>query len=127
MKLFYQLNELEQNNALNHFSGLVITDLIEDGVKLDPMNDDEILLKEKLENAVDYIKQLSSIDEKTNYLLNDADISKAIYDIALDVAKSAYYHESEESIVFIDDISEPNDEDLELPDIAKSKKISDLN
>ena len=53
MKLFWQLTERDQNNALHHCADMVITDMIEEGVQLDPLTDEEERLKERLVEAVE--------------------------------------------------------------------------
>ena len=129
MKLFYQLGEEMQNNALHHCVDIVIDDMIEEGVKLDPITDEEVALKEKLENAVDHIQQFQTKEEKTNYLLGDAIVSKAIYEIALEMAKSTFFHEPEELIIFTSELSDKVKEENLLPEVntRKSKKVSPLN
>jgi hypothetical protein len=129
MKLFYQLSEEQQNNALHHCVDVVIDDMIEEGVKLDPITEEEERLKEKLEEAVDHMKQYTSKEEKTNYLLGDAIVSKAIYEIALEMAKSSFYHEPEELIIFTSELSDKVKEENLLPEVntKKSKKVSPLN
>ena len=132
MKLFYQLQELEQNEALHHCVHMVLDDLIEDGVDIEPVSDEDFLLKEKLEAAVKHISTLTTREEKEDYLMSDSFLSKAIYDIALEMAKGGFYHESDELIMLIDDLqhNHKDDEDL-MEDISlinvKSKKTSQLN
>ena len=84
-------------------------------------------LKIKLENAINHIKQFSTRDEKVNYLLGDHDISKAIYDIALEMAKSGFYHDEEELVIFPAAIKTETVEENLLPEAPKPKKVSPLN
>jgi hypothetical protein len=132
MKLFYQLQELEQNEALHYCLHIVLDDLIEEGVDIEPVSDEDFLLKEKLDAAVKHINTLTTHEEKEDYLMSDAFLSKAIYDIALEMAKGAFYHEEDELTLMIDDLHHDhhNDEDL-AEDInlinVKSKKTSQLN
>jgi hypothetical protein len=131
MKLFYQLQELEQNEALHHCLHMVLDDLIEDGVDIEPVSDEDFILKEKLEAAVKHVNTLTTHEEKEDYLMSDSFLSKAIYDIALEMAKGGFYHEHDELILLIDDLHpDHKDEDL-MDDIAlinvKNKKTSQLN
>lgn len=129
MKLFYQLSEKVQNEVLHHCANIVMQDMIEDGVKLDPISEEEITLKEKLEDAIDHIKQFNTKEEKTNYLLGDATVSRAIYDIALEMAKSGFYHDEEELVIFPSSLKSEEMEENLLPETTtkKSKKVSPLN
>lgn len=124
MRLFYQLNEQDQNNALHYCADIVVEDLIEDGVKIDPITKEDEDLKEKLDAAVEHAKLLESREEKINYLMSDAVVSKAIYEIALEMAKSAFYHDDEELIIFPNALKKVEQEinDIAEPLPKKSKK-----
>lgn len=105
-------------------------DMIDDGVKLEPLNDEEVSLKEKLENAIRHIKTLSTREEKTNYLLGDAIVSRAIYDIALEMAKGAFFHDEEELVIYPSTLKQEDiEEENLLPEssLKKTKKVSHLN
>jgi len=129
MKLFYQLSEKVQNEVLHHCANIVMQDMMDDGIKLDPISEDEITLKEKLEDAIDHIKQFDTKEEKTNYLLGDATVSRAIYDIALEMAKSGFYHDEEELVIFPSSLKSEEMEENLLPETTtkKPKKVSPLN
>jgi hypothetical protein len=138
MKLFYQLTEKEQNEVLHHCANMVIQDMIEDGIKLEPVTEEEFGLKDKLENAIKYIKQFSTKEEKTNYLMENETVSKAIYDIALEMAKSAFYHDDEELVIYPNSLkfNSEGEEENQIPksedmipavNTKKSKKTSVLN
>lgn len=127
MKLFWQLTEQDQNNVLHHCADLVISDMITDGVHLDPITEEEFQLKEKIEKAVEDIKQFSTKEEKTNFLLSDAVVSKAIYDIALEMAKSAFYHDDDELVIYPSSIKKEEPENLLPETTSKPKKVSPLN
>lgn len=128
MRLFFQLSEPEQNEVLHHCADIVIQDMIVEGVHLDPITEEELDLKEKLEDAVKHIQDYPTKEEKINYLLGDSTVSKAIYDIALEMAKSAFYHEEEELVIFPSTLKQPHEEpELLLPEAPKPKKISPLN
>jgi hypothetical protein len=124
MKLFNQLNEDEQHEALHHCADIVIEDLINDGIKLEPLTDEDEELKEKFEETLDRIKDLP-MQDKIDNLLGDPILSQAIYDIALELAKGTYYMETGELILYVDDLS-PDEEEKLLPE-ANIKKVSPLN
>jgi len=129
MKLFYQLDEKTQNEVLHHCANIVMQDMIDDGVKLEPLSDEEASLKEKLEAAIRHIKTLSTKEDKTNYLLGDAVVSRAIYDIALEMAKSGFFHDEEELVIYPSTLKQEDFEENLLPEssLKKTKKVSPLN
>ena len=129
MKLFYQLSEKEQNDVLHHCANLVLQDMLEGGLRLDPITEEEQLLKNRIEDAINHIKDLPTKEEKTNYLLGDSTVSKAIYEMALEMAKSAFYHEEDEMVIFPSALKQEEVEDNLLPPVntKKSKKVSSLN
>jgi len=118
MRLFYQLSESDKNNALHYCADIVVEDLISDGVKLEPVTNEDIALKEKLDNAIEHIKLLSTNDEKISYLMSDIEVSKTIYEIALEMAKSAFYHDDEEMIIY------PNS--LKSKELEESEDTTDI-
>jgi hypothetical protein len=125
MRLFYQLTEQDQNNALHYCADIVVEDLIEDGVKLEPITKEDIDLKEKLDAAVQHIGMLSTREEKAEYLMSDAAVSKAIYEIALEMAKSAFYHDDEELVIYPNALKKVEQEaaDIAEPLPKKPKKV----
>lgn len=134
MRLFYQLAETEQNDVVHHCCHMVIQDMIDDGIRLEPVSEEEQDLKNKLEDAMVQIKQFATDEEKADYLFSDPVVSKAIYDIALEMAKSAFYHEDEELVIFPATLSNDNAEDVEdidgeklLPPAPNMKKNNTLN
>lgn len=130
MKLFYQLTHAEQNEALNHCADIVIQDMIEDGVFLDPLTSEEAELKEHIDKALKHTTLLELNEDKEDYLMSDPIVSKAIYDIALEMAKSAFYHDDEEMVIFSSSLTgkpehEPEREKLLMQ--PNTKKASSLN
>lgn len=140
MKLFFQLTEDQQNDMIHRCVHLVIDDMMEDNIQLEPITTDDLELKTKMESAVAHVKTLATEDEKMEYLLHDnEDVAKAIYDIAIEMAKGSFYHEENETVFYIDEHDEDfiDDEDVImdgevsednlLPESSKTKKISHLN
>lgn len=115
MRLFYSLPEDLQHEALHYCSDIVLNDMINEGVKLDPTTPEEHELKAKLDAAIIHINTLATKEEKINYLLGNETISKAIYDIALEMAKSSFYADSNEMVVWVDALMD-NDDDEDIED-----------
>jgi hypothetical protein len=129
MRLFYQLNQEEQHDVLHHCADIVIQDILTDGVHLDPITEEEIKLKEYIDDAVKHTQMLESKDEKAEYLMSDALISKTIYDIALEMAKGAFYHDEEEIVIFPASLHNEDEELMpeKLLESQTKKKVSSLN
>ena len=129
MKLFYQLTQTDQDNALHHCADIVLDDLIEEGVKLEPITEDDSNLKERLEAAVQHIKTLPTREEKENYFMNDSFLSKSIYEIALEMAKSAFYHSGDELVIYPDALVKVKEEVEEeyIAPLPTPKKDHSLN
>jgi hypothetical protein len=125
MRLFYQLTEQDQNSALHYCADIVVEDLIEDGVKLEPITKEDVTLKEKLDIAVAHMKMLSTYEEKASYLMSDTELSKAIYEIALEMAKSTFYHDDEELVIYLNTLKKVdiNEADITDPLPKKPKKV----
>jgi hypothetical protein len=136
MRLFNQLSEKEQSNVIEYCADIVIDDILENGVVVDVVSDKEIALKEKLDHALQFADTLESKEQKVSYLLEDIDISTAIFDMAIDMAKTAFYHDSEELVIFPDQLNEDEHSDTDNNDKhpdemlalgIKNKKYSQLN
>lgn len=124
MRLFYQLTEQEQQDVVHHCASIVMDDMIQDGIQLEPVTQEDFQLRDRLEAAVNHLKDLVSKEEKIDYLMSDAFVSKAIYDIGLEMAKGAFYHDDEEMVIYPSSL---RSEEKALPEISdtfiKQKKI----
>jgi hypothetical protein len=138
MRLFNQLSEQEQSNVIEYCADLVIEDILENGVIIDTVSDKEIALKEKMETALEFASSLEDKEQQISYLLGDIDISTAIFDMAIDMAKTAYFHDCEELVIFPAHLEDGDDEEELGPkeqqsedDVLaagiKNKKYSQLN
>jgi hypothetical protein len=136
MRLFFQLSEQEQSNVIEYCADMVVDDILENGVVVDVVSDKEIALKEKLDHALQVAETLELKEQKVSFLLEDIDISTAIFDMAIDMAKTAFYHDSEELVIFPDQLNDDkhtaiDSEEQSSDDILalgiKNKKYSQLN
>lgn len=123
MRLFFQLNEDEQNYALKHCTNIIVEDIIDGGIVFEPMTDEEASIKQKIDDAVKHIAKFDVVEDKVNYLLNDDVIARTIYDLSLEMAKSAFYHEQNELVIYTD-LKDAEEEPVEQ---KETKKYSDLN
>lgn len=138
MRLFNQLDEDERADVIDYCVHMVLHDVIDDEVEITADDDEGKALKEKFDAAIKHIETLPEIGDKMDYLMESEDISKAIFEFAIEMAKSAYYHDGDEIVIFpgelgADDEDEHDvdgDEDdlAEIPtDLQKPKKSNNLN
>jgi hypothetical protein len=114
MKLYVSLSEEEQSAAVQYCADIVITDLLETGVKLDPVNTDEEALRDKLEIAVEKMKDFETKQEKVDFLMADPDVSTVILQIAEEMARNIYYSDIGELVISVDELSDG--EEIETAD-----------
>lgn len=126
MRLFYQLDPEEQDNIIDHCVSIVLEDIIDNGLTLHPSNDEEISLKEKLDDAKEQIATMITNDEKMDHLMSDGDIADAVFEIATEMAKNAFYHEQDEMVFFPDAIAHEHEEE-EPKLLSSSVNKKDLN
>ena len=124
MKLFAQLTETDQNNVIHHCADIVIQDMLTDGIKLEPISEEDLDLQAKLEAAIQHVKQFATDDEKAEYLLADPFVSKAVYDIATSMAHGAFYHDLSELVIYPEALKDDQENDigLLLPEVNTVKK-----
>ena len=125
MKLFHQLDEQDQQNSVHYCLHLVIDDLLDDGVQLETYTEEKEKAKKALDIVVEEAKKLSK-DEQFNHIM-DSEASSLVFDIALDMARSAFYHSNEDMVIYYEELrpEEPNsliDDVEELEDINTVSK-----
>ena len=123
MKLFYQLTPAQQEKIINHCIDLVLDDILQGEIRLEAISEEELKLKNKIDEAVEYTKQLSSREEKVEYLMTDPEIYSIVNDFAVEMSKSAYYHSPDEIVFYEDQFS--TEEDTKI--LTEKKKVSKLN
>lgn len=129
MKLFHQLEKLDQDNVVHYCLHLVIDDMLADGVQLEPFDDEGKQAKEILERVIGEAKKLPE-EERFSYVLDNTDAGAIIFDIALDLARSAYLHSSDEQVIFYEDLRqqmEANKAKEPLLEETFEEKIEDIN
>jgi hypothetical protein len=133
MRLYYQLDAEEQDNVIDHCVSIVLDDIIENGLILEPHCEHEEELKVKFDMAKEHIATIQDPSDKIDYLMNDQDIADAVFDIAMDMAKNAFYHEQDEMVFFPDALGHDHtcehnhDEDEEPFLLPAATRKKDLN
>lgn len=117
MKLFYQLTEEEQDTVLNHCVDNVLSDMIKNGVEFNAETAKDAELKEYIEHALSHLNEMKTDQEKIDFLMNDETISSAVFSIAIEMCKSAYFHEDDEMVIFYNSLG-----DDEPPKLAASNE-----
>jgi hypothetical protein len=147
MKLFNQLNEIEQEEIVDHCVDLILDDMTDEETSFKPVideesqNHDESSHERKLIRALEHIKTLSTKEEKTEYLMSDECVADTIYGMAFSMASQAYCHDNDDLVIFYDSIDPDtieheedcpnNPENLKKEDAKLlsdgRKKVSSLN
>jgi hypothetical protein len=98
MLLFNKLMEEDQHNAIHYCMHLVVEDMLEDGVQLEPFSDEDKKMRSILEKAIDEAKKLPE-DQQFEFVVTHQEAGQLVFDIALDMARSAYYPEDDELVI----------------------------
>ena len=112
MKLFHQLEELDQQNSVHYCLHIVIEDLLDDGVELEAHTEEDERVRKALIKTVDDAMKLPE-EERFGYIL-DSSSSELVFDIALDMARAAYYHSSDDMVIHYEELradSQPSPEE----------------
>lgn len=118
MKLFHQLTPEQKDAAVHHCLEIVLRDMIENGIKLDPQNDDEKDIKEALSSALDAVSHLPTTEEKMDALMENEDANHLMHEAAEEMARACYYPDREDMVVFQDELVEE-----EAPQEQEKKKM----
>jgi len=126
MRLFFQLNEEEQVNAINYCVNIVIGDLIEKNVNIP---DEEKELQAHINAVMLKIKDMETVEEKTNFIMQDEIAYNFVFEVAMEMSKSAFYHDDEEFILFVSDLnsatkSDPAKSDTETNPTVNKKSLN---
>lgn len=114
MKLFYQLSEAEQENAINHCADLVVSNAIDNGLQIEVHDDsDSKELKRRLDNLFIKLKEkdFKTKDEKAEFLMSEDYFADTIFELAREMAHNAFYHDQDELVIFADTLSDGLDEE----------------
>lgn len=113
MRLFHQLLEEDQHNAIHYCMHLVIDDMIGDGVQLEPFSEEDGRIKLVLEKVINEARGLPK-EEQFDFIAHHKEAGAHVFDIALDMARSSYYHPDEDMVIYYESLRFPKDEaDLE--------------
>jgi hypothetical protein len=126
MKLFHQLSEQDRDRVIGYCTELVLNNIIEKGIDLQPVNDEELMLKAKLEGVLERAKDIETKEDQISYLVADEYMLRFVYDTAMEICKTGWYPTSDEFVIFPDEIKDVGTEDEKLLP-AKPKVNKDLN
>lgn len=117
MRLFHQLTEEDQHNAIHYCMQSLIQDMLEDGVELEPHSEEDGKMKAVLEKVVAEAKQLPE-NQQFDFLTNHKEAGSIVFDISVDMARSAYYHPDDDLVIFYESLrnnsQQQGEEKLEL-------------
>ena len=126
MKLFYQLTDEQQNNAIHYQLDIILNDILENGNRAhEECEQDEV--HQKLMTAIDKMKDLSDVGDKIDLLLGDEDISEMLHDTAYDMARDVMYAADDEMVVFESEITSQTEEEQKQEELTEVQKKRLLN
>jgi hypothetical protein len=102
MRLFWQLSETEQHNAIHYCSHLVLDDVLSGSMKIEAVNEDDNKLQEALTSTYEIFKTLTTDEEKVDIVMENELLSQAVYEIAGEMARTAFYHDQEKELIIFD-------------------------
>lgn len=110
MKLFYQLSQAQQDAAIEHCADLVANNAIEHGLRIEATDEEDgKALKERIDSLLADLKERTNLrtrEEKLQFLMEDDVFADTIMELASEMAHNAFYHESDELVVFTDSLDE---------------------
>lgn len=125
MKLFYQLTDEQKHNAIHYcLFNTVIEDLLNQDLEdLKPNLDEEIdeeekEIQQKIYEAVLKCKEFGDdLDSKIDYIMSDDTLSDVLHSVAHSMAQTVYYHENEDFVIFMEEITDEEDKEI-VNDVA---------
>jgi|SRR5271166_5518317 len=99
MKLFFQLTTECQDLAVKECIRIVIQDLINGNVRIEPLDDKDLYLQETIELAMMDIASIPNDSDKLNHLMENDVFVSAIKDVANELARNVYYAENDEIVI----------------------------
>lgn len=129
MKLFSSLSPLDQEKAVEFCLKIMIEDILTNGFSIKSQDENDLAVEEHLNYLLEECAEMASVDEKVKFLMEDEIAKKTILDSAVELAKSAYFHNDDELVVFKSDLYDSDDldcahldEDHEGEDVFKNDK-----
>lgn len=109
MRLFHQLAQEDQHNAIHYCMHLVVEDMLEDGVQLEPFSEEDKRAKGILERVITEAQELPK-EEQFEFVVHHEEGGQIIFDIALDMARSAYYHPDDDLVIHYESLRKPEEQ-----------------
>ncbi len=134
MFLFHKLDEADQHNSIHYCMHLVVEDMLEDGVQFESLSDEEKKMRALLDTVVEEAQSLPE-EEQFEHIAHHPEVGQIVFDIALDMARSAYYPSDDELVINYESLrfEEPQSDEqslletLEEPNMLPKKGSNSLN
>lgn len=125
MKIFSQLDEKTREHAVHFAQHEVIDSFIANGVEAEPTTEEDKAEFQKIADALQHANTLEEYEDKIEYLFENEAVWDLSFSLALDMAQSAYYHEADETVFYLDAISECFDDEEEVKSDTLNDKDKD--
>lgn len=130
MQLFHQLDHEDQQNAIHYCMHIIVEDMLEDGVEIEPFSEEDRKMKTILEQVVAEAKQLPQ-EEQFAFIVHHEEAGPYIFDISLDMARGTYYHPDDDMVIFHESLRNEVEADGEnidnVEELTQSSKKNDHN
>lgn len=124
MILFHSLSQNDQHNVLHYCMHIVVEDMLDDGVEIEPHSDEDKRMKVALEQAIAEALKLPE-EEQFEFVVNHQEVGQMIFDIALDMARSSFYASSGEMVIHYEDLRPQEPEENAEPQTDTASKEQD--
>lgn len=116
MKLFHQLEESDQHNAIHYCMHTVVEDMLDDGVQIEAFSEEDKKMRAILEDALSEALEAPE-DRRFELLTSHKGAGQYIFDIALDMARASWYHSDEDMVINYESL-QFHDEENESDDVT---------
>ena len=126
MKLFHQLTEEDQYNAVHYCMHNVVDDMLSDGVEMEAFSDEDKRRREILTKVVAEAQELPE-EQQLDHIAHHSEAWQICFDIALDMARGAYYHPSEDMVIYYEELRDNEHENNEDETVQQIEAMPEFN
>jgi hypothetical protein len=103
MRFFHQLTDEEREKAVEYCTGMVLEDIADGSLELEPFTGEDLEAKKVIDHAVKQINGLETHGEKIDALIANPKVMDIAFNIATEMYKSFVYLEPMDNVMFAED------------------------
>jgi hypothetical protein len=119
MKLFHQLTDEQKDAAIHYCLYIILHDVLEHGMHLDPPDDEEREVVETVMAAVEEAKQFTEFEDKVDHLMADDEVNSILHSAAHEMSLNCYYPGGDDMCIFEEEITPELEEEEEQIEVEK--------